>query len=338
MTGPDGSKAGGSTAAGSEPAADGGSDSAGTVTWRELLADATSALQVAAAQPHRSAADHSGGEPSDVAAAADPTLDAARIVAEAAGVTDAELFMVLDELATTRGVAHLDAMVRRRSGGEPLQYVLGHWPFRYLDLMVDRRVLIPRPETEQVVEAALRELDRMGGKDRPTTVVDLGTGSGAIALAIATERVRTAVWATDLSADALDVARANLAGTGRAGARVRMEQGAWFDALPDTLARSVDLIVSNPPYVASTANLSATVTDWEPASALFAGTDGLDDLRTLIAGAPRWLGDHGVLVCELSPEQGPTVLDLALVHFGEAELAPDLTGRDRALVARHPRR
>ena len=104
MTGPDGSKAGGSTAAGSEPAADGGSDSAGTVTWRELLADATSALQVAAAQPHRSAADHSGGEPSDVAAAADPTLDAARIVAEAAGVTDAELFMVLDELCRRMSV------------------------------------------------------------------------------------------------------------------------------------------------------------------------------------------------------------------------------------------
>lgn len=298
----------------------------GTVTWRQLLADAGDALRVAAP-------DEPDGEDET-----DPMLDAARIVAEAAGVEDRELFMVLDELATRRGVAHLDAMVRRRSRGEPLQHVLGHWPFRHLDLMVDRRVLIPRPETEQVVEVALRELDAMGGGDRPTTVVDLGTGSGAIALAIATERVRTSVWATDVSPDALDVARANLAGIGRAGARVRIEQGEWFSALADELVGAVDLIVSNPPYVATIAELPASVADWEPPAALFAGADGLDDIRTIVADAHRWLTDSGVLVCELSPEQGPTAVALALAHFGQADLAPDLSGRDRALVARHPLR
>ena len=113
-------------------------------------------------------------------------------------------------------------MLRRRIAGEPIQYVLGHWAFRGLDLMVDGRVLIPRPETETVVEVALRELDRLGGRDRPTTVVDLGTGSGAIALAVATERVRTRVWATDSSDEALQVARANLAGIGRSAARVQV--------------------------------------------------------------------------------------------------------------------
>ena len=320
-------------------------DAAGTVTWRELLSDAADTLRRAAAEWVRSEPDRNAltekddaGSDGAVDAGSDGAVDAARIVAEAAGCSDAELFMLLDEPATVRGVAHLDAMLRRRIAGEPLQYVIGHWPFRYLDLMVDRRVLIPRPETEQVAEVALGELDRMGGRDRATTVVDLGTGSGAIALAVATERVRTSVWATDLNQDALDVARANLAGTGRAGARVRMVQGAWFEALPDTLARSVDLIVSNPPYVATTAQLSRSVTDWEPSDALFSGPDGLSDLRTLIAGAPLWLCDHGVLVCELSPEQGSTVLDLARERFEEAELAPDLTGRDRTLVARRPHR
>lgn len=296
-----------------------------TVTWRELLAGAIDALQ---------AAQGSTGE----ADSNDPSSDASRIVAEAAGVEDRELFAVLDEPATRRGVAHLDDMVRRRSAGEPLQHVLGHWPFRYLDLMVDRRVLIPRPETEQVVEVALRELDRSGGSDRSTTVVDLGTGSGAIALAIATERVRTAVWATDASADALDVARANLAGVGRAGARVRLAQGDWFAALPHDLVGTVDLVVSNPPYVATTAALPRSVLDWEPTAALFAGGDGLDDVRSIVSGAPRWLTDGGVVVCELSPEQGPAAVEFAASHFHEVELAPDLAGRDRTLVARGPRR
>ena len=295
-------------------------DETSTVTWRELLEGAIATLR--------------SRDPGD---GSDPATDAARITAEALGVVDAELVLHLSERATRRGVAHLDAMVARRATGEPLQYVLGHWPFRHLDLMVDRRVLIPRPETEQVVEVALAELDRIGGRDRPTTVVDLGTGSGAIALAVATERVRTAVWATDTSTDALEVARANLAGVGRAGARVRIAHGEWFDALPEELGGTVDLVVSNPPYVAANADLSPSVAEWEPAGALFAGADGLDDLRVILAEAPGWLVPDGVVVCELSPEQGAAAVELAGEHFGEAFLAPDLTGRDRAVVARHPR-
>ena len=301
-------------------------DLAGTVTWRELLVETVARLT---ARSDSDAAD-------DNDAASDN--DAARIVAEAAGVSDAELFMVLDEPATVGGVGRLDRMAERRAAGEPLQYVLGHWPFRMLDLMVDRRVLIPRPETEQVVEVALRELDGLGGRDRPTTVVDLGTGSGAIALAIATERVRTAVWATDLSAEALEVARANLAGIGRAGARVRIAEGEWFAALPDDLRGVIDMVVTNPPYVPDGADLSSDVADWEPPGALFAGDDGLDDVRRIVAESGGWLTPEGVLVCELSPEQGAAAVELARTHFAEAELAPDLTGRDRALVARRPRR
>ncbi len=230
------------------------------------------------------------------------------------------------------------AWSRPGAAGEPLQYVLGRWGFRTLDLMVDRRVLIPRPETETVVEVALAELDRLGGREVPTTVVDLGTGSGAIALSVAVERVRTTVWATDASDQALEVARANLSGIGRAGARVRMARGSWFEALPAELRGAVDLVVSNPPYVATSAELPTEVVAWEPTSALWAGPDGTDDLRRIITGAPGWLADHGVLVCELSPEQGPAMADLAGGWFAQVGLEPDLTGRTRALVARTPRR
>src|SRR5206468_3011716 len=120
--------------------------------------------------------------------------------------------------------------------GEPLQYVLGHWGFRTLDLLVDPCVLIPRPETEVVAGAAIDELRRINGR----TALDLGTGSGAIGLAIAVEVPSAQVWAVDRSPDALDVARANLAGIGRAGARVRLLESDWFAALPDELRGAVD--------------------------------------------------------------------------------------------------
>ena len=297
---------------------DGTDGSDGTVTWGELLDEATVRLQP-------SLGERAVG-------------DARRIVETAAGVGDSELFLVTDRPATERGVAHLDAMVGRRAHGEPLQYVLGSWAFRTLDLMVDRRVLIPRPETEQVVEVALGELDRLGGRERPTNVVDLGTGSGAIALSIAVERVRTQVWATDVSPGALEVASANVAGLGRPGARVRVLQGAWFDALPDELRGAVDLVVSNPPYVATTIAVPDEVARWEPAGALWSGEDGLDDLRQLVPGAGEWLTDEGVLVCELSPEQVPALRALAQEHFAEVRIEADLSGRDRTLVAGRPLR
>ena len=122
------------------------------------------------------------------------------------------------------------SMVQRREAGEPVQYVLGHWAFRQLDLMVDRRVLIPRPETEIVVEVALQELARL--EVEAPVIVDLGTGSGAIALSIASERSRVVAWATDISRDALAVASANLAGLGaQTVGRVQLVQGNWWEAL-----------------------------------------------------------------------------------------------------------
>lgn len=224
-----------------------------------------------------------------------------------------------------------DAMVERRRAGEPLQYVLGRWGFRSLDLLVDRRVLIPRPETEWVVEQALRRLP----DDRPVTVLDLGTGSGAIGLSIAVERLGARVVATDASPAALAVARANLAGVGRAATRVSLQEGAWFGAVPDVLRGEVDLVVSNPPYVALSDPLPPEVADWEPREALVPGPTGLEALAVIVPGAVEWLRPGGWLVCEIGETQGDAVRRLA-GGYADVDVLPDLTGRDRVLVARRP--
>jgi release factor glutamine methyltransferase len=249
--------------------------------------------------------------------------------------------LVLDRRASERNGARFLAMVERRAAGEPLQYVLGSWGFRGLDLFVDDRVLIPRPETEQVVEAALGELDRLtsgAGDQRAPVVVDLGTGSGAIALAVATERPGTVVWATDVSAGALEVASANLAGTGTRGAtRVRLVRGCWWDALPAALQGVVDLVISNPPYISSgeMGTLPAEVAGWEPRTALEAGVSGLEAIEVIIAGARRWLRPGGALVLEMAPSQAGPVAGLArAAGFSGVEVRDDLAGRPRTLVAR----
>ena len=254
------------------------------------------------------------------------------LVQQAAGRTGSEWFADLDEPATQRAVAYLDAMVARRSAGEPLQYVVGRWGFRTLDLYVDQRVLIPRPETEVVVEVALESL-----RDRAEpTVVDLGTGSGAIALAIAVESDDAQVWATDASADALAVARANLAGIGRAATRVRLVEGSWFAPLPPTLVGRVDLVVTNPPYVAEreVPDLPPEVAHWEPRGALVAGETGLEQLQQIVSEARRWLRPDGTLVAEIAPHQAEAAVVLAYARgFTEVEIRPDLTGRPRVLQA-----
>jgi release factor glutamine methyltransferase len=254
---------------------------------------------------------------------------------EASGLDGPQLVADLDEAATERMVAHLDAMVGRVQAGEPVQYVLGHWPFRTVDVMVDRRVLIPRPETELVAGVAI---ERARESERPIVVADLGTGSGAIGLALAAELPREGVeiWLTDCSADALDVARANLSGLGGAGANVRISQGSWYDALPPRLEGELAVIVSNPPYVAEgDPELEAIVARHEPSTALLAGPDGLTALREVIAGAPRWLRPGGWLVLEIGHRQGEAVRTLlAGAGLVEVEVRPDLAGRDRIATGR----
>jgi release factor glutamine methyltransferase len=262
----------------------------------------------------------------------------AKWMCEVASGCDGDEFLdELDRPATERGVAHLDAMLVRLATGEPLQYVLGRWGFRHLDLMVDRRVLIPRPETESVVETALKLARSM---PRPLVCADLGTGSGAIGLSLASELPidGVTVWMTDRSADALDVARANAAGIGRAAANVRLAEGDWFEALPDELRGVFGLIVSNPPYINDDdIELEAIVRVWEPAMALFGGDDGLDAVRSLVAAAPRWLRPGGWLVIEIGSSQGRRVVELlSAAGLTDVELRQDLNGLDRIAVGRCP--
>lgn len=304
---------------GSEPAA----TDAGVVSWRGVLGGTEQRLTAAGI--------------------ASPSVDARRLVEEASGLMGAHLILGLDEPATAEQVARLDELVSRRVAGEPLQYVLGRWAFRSLELMVDRRVLIPRPETEQVCELALAELDRFPSARRadaattPTApvVADLGAGSGALGLAVAVERPGTDVWAVERSAAAAEVCRANVAGLGPAARRVHVVEGSWFAPLPDDLRGTLAVVVSNPPYVAADDPLPADVADWEPTEALVPGPTGLEDITHLVAEAPRWLAPGGALVVEIGETQGPAVAALAReAGFAEVEIRPDHNGRDRALVAR----
>ena len=263
-----------------------------------------------------------------------PGVDARRIVERASGHDGADLVVHLDEEAPERARLVCERMVSRRQAGEPLQYAVGAWGFRRLDLYLDRRVLIPRPETEQVVEVAHDELRRLGL--RAPIVVDLGTGSGAIALSVAVEVAGVHVWATDSSADALAVARANLAGLGgRVATRVRLLEGSWFDALPADLQGQVHLLVSNPPYVADGETLPPAVSDWEPPGALRAGPTGLEAIDAIVTGAPAWLARPAVLVLEIAAHQAERATALACAAgFDEVEVRADLNGRPRALVGR----
>ncbi len=296
-------------APGREAAAAGGDTGGATVSWRELWRET-----------ERLVGDR----------------QVARWICETAAGADADEFLtVLAEPATERMVAHLDAMVARVRSGEPLQYVLGRWGFRRLDVLVDARVLIPRPETEQLVEhavAALRDLPR------PWRVADLGTGSGVIGLSIAAEHWHEGmeVWLTDVSSDALDVARANTSGVGRAAAAVRIAQGSWYEALPPELRGRLHLVASNPPYVAhDDPDLERVVRDHEPHLALFAHDGGLAHVAEVVRGAPRWLAPGGTVVVEIGTGQGPSVAalmrDAGLV---EVQVHADLAGHDRVAQAK----
>ncbi len=235
----------------------------------------------------------------------------------------------------------IDSAVARRLAGEPLQYVIGHWPFRELDLDLDERVLIPRPETEELVDVAKRELASSEYAVAPL-VLDLGCGSGAIGLSLLTELhargILASLVALDASSDALDVAKIN--------ARkhdlhaVSFVLSDWFSALDESLRGRFDLIVANPPYVSEDEFTALDpVVQHEPRRALVAanahGVGGFADVATIIQGARDWLAPSGALVLEHGAAQGAAVLDSCeRAGYDEYHDANDLAGRARMLVAR----
>jgi release factor glutamine methyltransferase len=283
----------------------------GHITWRELMASTAEVL--GDAPMAKWLCEHASG------------LDADEFVAE------------LDELVNARSGIHLDAMIRRVLDGEPVQYVMGRWAFRYLDLMVDQRVLIPRPETELMVDIVLRHVGTSKG---PFTMADLGTGSGAVGLSLLHELPLNSatVWMTDVSTNAIDVARANAAGIGRPAAGARFEIGSWWDALPSHIAGLCDVVVSNPPYIAhGDVEVESSVNQWEPHSALFSGDDGLDDIRVIASGAPQWLRRGGLLVVEMGYTQGLHVSEKFLgVGLEDVTVHKDLAGHDRFVTGIKP--
>ncbi len=260
-------------------------------------------------------------------------LDAEHLLAHALSTERLQLYLEFDRPLDTDELARFRPLLKRRAAREPLQYILGRVGFRELDLGVDRRALIPRQETEVLVEEVLRWVEAQGRDG--LTVVDLGTGSGAIALSLAREGAFSQVVATDVSSDALELARANAAELD-AQPVVEFLQGSWFEALP--AGRRFDVLVSNPPYVAKSdaSTLEPEVGEWEPVGALFGGDDGLDLIREIVRGAPARLASGGLLALEVGLGQSDAVVALMkdTGEFEDASVRRDLTGRDRVVLAR----
>jgi release factor glutamine methyltransferase len=252
-----------------------------------------------------------------------PRLDAERLLAKATGLERIELYMELDRPLTPPELAAARELVRRRGAHEPLQYILGEWGFRRLTLAVDRRALIPRPETEILVDRALALI---AGNGRPR-VLDVGTGSGAIALAIADEHPGAEVTGIDASEDALALAAENAE---RTGLQVALEIWDLFNGLPEG---PWDLVVSNPPYVAvaDLHTLEPEVRQWEPHVALTA----TGAVEAVVRGAAAVLTPGGGFALEVGEGQaGGTAALLEALGLVDVRVTPDLTGIDRVVEGR----
>lgn len=257
-----------------------------------------------------------------------PDLDARVLVGHALGLDHAALAAAASRGLTAAEQTDIAALARRRLAHEPVARIVGYKEFWSLRLRVAAATLVPRPETETVVEAALDAIERRGARSRPLRIADLGTGSGAILLALISELPRAFGVGSDASTAALAVARDNAT-------RLGLQQACFVACnMADALRGPFDLIVSNPPYIASgdIFGLAPEVRDFDPRAALDGGPDGLAFYRTIVAMAPALLAPDGVLIVELGAGQADAVAAL----FAAAGLAPtrpraDLTAVPRAL-------
>ncbi len=254
-----------------------------------------------------------------------PALDAELLFCAVCGIDRSAVTRDQSLVLTNRQRDFFSTLINRRAAGEPIAYLLQRKEFWSQDLLVSPEVLIPRPETELLVEQALEHLP-----DQPCNVADLGTGSGAIALAIATERPNVQVTATDISQSALDVAMKNAVRLGIQ--NVTFRQGDWFTPLADQYYR---LIVSNPPYVRVGDPRLEVGTLYEPVDALLSGYDGLDALRVICAAARRYLDHQGVLILEHACDQKIAVHELLSQGGFETIVSnTDLAGKPRVTWGR----
>jgi release factor glutamine methyltransferase len=259
-----------------------------------------------------------------------PRTDAELLLQHVVGCGRTELFSNPERALSRDQIRLLEDLVTRRCGGEPLQYLTRRQAFRRLDLMVGPGVLVPRPETEIVVEHAL---GRISGVTAPL-VADLCTGSGAIALALATEQPEARVWATDVSEEAAAWARRNLERVPEA--NVTVLEGDLFDPLPGELKGRLDLIVANPPYLshADLDRVAPDVRNHEPRQATVAGPTGLEVAKRVVAESLDWLAPGGWLVMETHPGQAGRLACLLRASYAEVTLHEDLTGSMRVAEGR----
>jgi release factor glutamine methyltransferase len=259
-------------------------------------------------------------------------LDAEWLLSTALGVDRLQLYLQYDRPLSPEEREAFKPLLRRRASREPLQYIIGRSAFRQLELKTDPRVLIPRPETEVLVQEVL-DWASAAGKSLGR-VWEMGTGTGAVALSLAVEGACTTIVATDSSPDALSVAADNAERYDVSGL-LEFREGSLFEPLEE--GEEFDVIVSNPPYIAEgeKGELQPEVRDWEPPEALFAGEDGLDVIRQLVAGAPEHLLAGGFLALECGLGQAERIAtDLnGTGAFAAVRIRPDLTGRPRFVIA-----
>ncbi|TAN39966.1 MAG: peptide chain release factor N(5)-glutamine methyltransferase [Nitrospirae bacterium] len=262
----------------------------------------------------------------------DPPADAEGLVLHCAGLERLTAYTDNPEIGPQL-VAKIKKLTGRRARGEPLQYIVGHMTFCGLEIAVGRGVLIPRPETELLVEEAVRTLKQKALTAAPMSILDLCTGSGCIALALALDFPGAEVIGTDLSVKALRYARKNAAANGIR--TVAFKKGSLFG--PVKKGMRFDLITANPPYICSAEipGLQREVRDWEPVTALDGGADGLDFYRAILSGAGGYLKPDGALVMELGYGQAAAVTGLARQHgFRAIEVVRDFAGLERIMKAR----
>jgi release factor glutamine methyltransferase len=261
----------------------------------------------------------------------EPRRSAEWLLSAATGLSRVELYAHHDRPLTDSERASYRAAIERRAAGEPLQYVTGEMPFRHIVVKVCPGVFIPRPETEVLVDEAL---SAMGEAPEPV-VIDLCTGSGAVAVSIAGEQPGVRVWATDVSPLAVDVASENAERCGVSD-RVRVLGGDLFGPLPQELRGRVDVVVANPPYIPTSdlETLPREVAGFEPARALDGGVDGLDLVRRIADESRSWLRPGGALVIETDTNRAKDAAELMAAWYEGTRVVADLTGRDRIAIGR----
>jgi release factor glutamine methyltransferase len=268
-------------------------------------------------------------------------IDSARLDAElllgcALGASREELILAAAKNVSVAESYRYEDLLVRRLNREPLAYITGRQEFWSLDFLVSGDVLVPRPETEMLVEFALSHLAEANNNELPR-ILELGTGSGAIAVALATELPQAQIVATEISPAALAIARRNASRNGVSDA-IRFLEGDLFSALAEDLQNYFDLIISNPPYIPrdQISKLDAEVSRWEPRAALDGGVDGLDFYRRIAEQAPGYLRQRGAVAVEIGAAMGAVVSALFRnrAAYGNTQVHQDYSGRDRVVLAR----